>query len=71
MLPTDLRKMCEPGGQISLKLPGTRPGFGRRLCGRRGPIGHIICGRTDYQIVRFDADAVLRFLDQHERSDDE
>lgn len=66
-----LRQACTEtvergGGAVMLVLPGP-PGRGatRRMCGKRGPRGEIInVNRDGNSVCRFDAWAVLRFLDQ-------
>jgi hypothetical protein len=38
-------------------------GYTRRLCGRRGPRGEILCGRAgSHQVVSFKSSDVLRFV---------
>ena len=38
-----------------------------RLCGRRGPIGELLCENSDgSKVVRFDAAKVLAFIEREE-----
>lgn len=61
----DLKSACQSvidsGGEaVVLVIPR-----GVRLCGRRGPIGELLCTHPDgYNVVRFKAAAVLRFLER-------
>lgn len=72
MLVTDLRNLCQPGGTVILRIRRRKnPRGNPRLCGRSGPVGVIICVRpdADYEVAKFDAAAVLRFLDRKQRSE--
>lgn len=67
----DLRQLCAEtigrgGGAVMLVLPGPPgQGFTRRLCGKRGPRGEIInVNKAGDSVCRFNAAAVLKFLDQ-------
>lgn len=66
----DLKQICmetveRGGGQVMLVLPGgPGRGYSRRLCGNRGPRGEIInVNKSGDCVCRFDAAAVIRFLD--------
>lgn len=55
---------------INLVLPGSATGFKRRLAGRRGPLGDIMCenvidGRVQC-VVNFDAKQVLNWIQKQE-----
>lgn len=72
----ELRQACTEiasrgGGAVMLVLPGPPGrGFGRRLCGNRGPRGEIInVNKAGDSVCRFDAAAVLRFLDRQEQGE--
>ena len=73
MLISNLRQLCQSGGKVHLRLPLRKnPKGNPHLCGRHGPVGVTICVRPggNYELVAFDAAAVLKFLDRTERSDD-
>jgi len=65
----ELREACSLGKYVILHLPPPNSnGYTRRLCGKRGPRGEILCGRPESgQTVRFLSAAVLRHLDKGER----
>ena len=64
-----LRQICTDtvargGGAVVLVLPGLSACGNRRLCGTRGPRGELInVNQSGDSVCRFDASAVLRFLD--------
>jgi len=60
----DLRAKCLESEYVVLHLPAPNSeGYTRRLCGKTGPRGEVLCGRpTTGQTVRFDSRAVLRYL---------
>lgn len=71
MTTAELRTMCEQADCVNLRLPPSNGnGYTRRLCDRRGPRGIIICGTAEWQVVRFESAAVLRFLDREEAERD-
>jgi len=68
MTVSGLRETCvnaieEGASIINLRLPGVGRGYSRRLLGRSGPIGRIVCGSSRHQVVRFEAKRVLAFLE--------
>ncbi len=67
----ELRAMCLTADDVFLHLPPPNgQGYTRRLCGRRGPRGEVICGREGKgQTVRFCSKAVLKFLEKEQLSD--
>ncbi len=63
----ELRQQCQSCDQIRLHFPPPcGRGYTRRLAGRYGPRGRIICGNERGQTVVFKSDAVLRYLDSAE-----
>ncbi len=73
---SELRQTCNEtisrgGGAVMLVLPGPGRGVSRRLCVTHGPRGEIINQtRGGDSVCRFDAAAVLRFLDRSEKARD-
>jgi hypothetical protein len=55
-------------GTITLVLPGVRKGISRRLFGKCGPLGEVMCNNHDGDSVcRFKAAAVLDYIDKARR----
>ena len=66
----ELREACAGGDYVLLFLPPPNSnGYTRRLCGRRGPRGEVLCGTERGQTVRFLSKAVLRCLDKIEAAE--
>jgi len=66
---SELRSVCadNEGDFVSLFLPPPNGnGYTRRLAGKKGPLGEIVCGTQRGQVVRFSTKAVLRFLNKME-----
>lgn len=69
MTPEDLKQACRDAidcgrESITLIVPSTR------LCGKRGPIGELVCVNRDVEnVVRFKAKAVLKFIEREERKE--
>lgn len=68
MAPDELRAACAGHEYVTLHLPPPNSqGYSRRLCGKRGPRGEIMCGTSERgQVVKFLSKAVLRHLDKME-----
>lgn len=68
----ELKAACQAtisrgGGAVMLVIPGPPGnGYSKRLCGKRGPRGEIINYRDGQSVCRFDAGAVLKFLEREE-----
>lgn len=62
----ELKQLCGDGvGQVSLRIPRqSSNGYTIRLTPRSGPIGAVVCGSDDYVIARFDAKALLRWIEK-------
>lgn len=59
----ELETACTGHDYVLLHLPPPNSqGYTRRLAGRRGPRGEIICGNDQGQTVRFPCAGVLRFV---------
>lgn len=62
----ELERLAKDGGPhivLHLPQPNSR-GYTRRLAGRHGPRGEIVCGNDKGQVVRFLSADVLRFVKQ-------
>jgi hypothetical protein len=63
----ELLEMCDDGEYIMLHMSAPlSQGYTRRLCGRHGPCGEVICGTPEHQVVRFRSADVIRFIEEHE-----
>ena len=61
----DLIQNCRAEKTVTLTLRRQPTGEKIRLCGRKGPLGKVICcqvGEGGHTVARFDSAAVLKFL---------
>jgi len=69
MIIQELIDMCGDGtGQVTLVINRKPTGNGIRLTRWSGPIGYILCvNRDGNTVARFDAGAILRWVDRQKK----
>jgi len=61
----EIREACGDGvGCVTFRIPRLPSGKGIRLTPRSGPVGYVMCCGDDYTVARFNARAVLQWLDR-------
>lgn len=59
------KRIDEGAESLVLVMPGPARGETRRLFGRRGPRGEILCENSEHEVVvRFMAAAIIAYLDK-------